>query len=54
MDAITKAYGGSHQEENVDELLASTVRKQMSSFRPIRMRWTWLEKSADEAPIVAP
>ena len=54
MDAIDKAYGGSQQESNVDELLAS-----MGDDADVELQaeqddidLAELEKSADEAPIV--
>jgi len=48
MDAIDKAYGGSQQSENVDDLLAD-VELQADQEE---MDLNELEKSADEAPIV--
>jgi type IV pilus assembly protein PilB len=54
MDAITKAYGGSHQEENVDELLASMGEEADVELQAEQeeLDLNELEKSADEAPIV--
>jgi type IV pilus assembly protein PilB len=54
MDAIEKAYGGSHQEENVDELLASMGEEADVELQADQdeMDLAELEKSADEAPIV--
>ncbi len=54
MDAIAKAYGGSHQEENVDELLASMGEEADVELQAEQeeLDLNELEKSADEAPIV--
>jgi type IV pilus assembly protein PilB len=54
MEAITKAYGGSHQEENVDELLASMGEEADVELQADQeeLDLNELEKSADEAPIV--
>jgi len=54
MDAIEKAYGGSTQEENVDELLASMGEEADVELQADQeeMDLNELEKSADEAPIV--
>jgi type IV pilus assembly protein PilB len=54
MDAIEKAYGGSHQEENVDQLLASMGEEADVELQADQeeMDLNELEKSADEAPIV--
>jgi type IV pilus assembly protein PilB len=54
MDAIGKAYGGSTQEENVDELLASMGEEADVELQADQeeMDLNELEKSADEAPIV--
>jgi type IV pilus assembly protein PilB len=54
MDAIDKAYGGSHQEENVDQLLASMGEEADVELQADQeeMDLNELEKSADEAPIV--
>src|ERR1700749_177792 len=54
MDAIEKAYGGSHQEENVDQLLASMGEEADVELQAEQdeMDLAELEKSADEAPIV--
>jgi type IV pilus assembly protein PilB len=52
--AIENAYGGSHQEENVDELLASMGDEADVELQAEQeeMDLSELEKSADEAPIV--
>jgi type IV pilus assembly protein PilB len=54
MDAIEKAYGGSHQEENVDELLAAMGDEADVELQAEQdeLDLAELEKSADEAPIV--
>jgi type IV pilus assembly protein PilB len=54
MDAIEKAYGGSQQNENVDELLASMGEEADVELQADQeeMDLNELEKSADEAPIV--
>jgi type IV pilus assembly protein PilB len=54
MEAIEKAYGGSTQEENVDELLASMGEEADVELQAEQeeMDLNELEKSADEAPIV--
>src|ERR1051326_8852527 len=54
MEAIEKAYGGSTQEENVDELLASMGDEADVELQAEQeeMDLNELEKSADEAPIV--
>jgi type IV pilus assembly protein PilB len=54
MDAIEKAYGGSSQEENVDELLAAMGDEADVELQAEQeeMDLNELEKSADEAPIV--
>ncbi|HZE80260.1 MAG TPA: type IV-A pilus assembly ATPase PilB, partial [Candidatus Polarisedimenticolia bacterium] len=54
MDAIDKAYGGSQQESNVDELLASMGDEADVELQAEQdeMDLAELEKSADEAPIV--
>src|SRR6476660_4701270 len=55
MDAIDKAYGGSHQDAaNVDELLASMGDEADVELQAEQdeMDLAELEKSADEAPIV--
>ncbi|HEY3767700.1 MAG TPA: ATPase, T2SS/T4P/T4SS family, partial [Candidatus Angelobacter sp.] len=54
MEAIEKAYGGSHQEENVDQLLASMGEEADVELQADQeeMDLNELEKSADEAPIV--
>ncbi len=54
MDAIDKAYGGSQQESNVDELLASMGEEADVELQAEQdeMDLAELEKSADEAPIV--
>src|SRR5690349_6271458 len=54
MDAIDKAYGGSHEEENVDELLAAMGDEADVELQAEQeeMDLNELEKSADEAPIV--
>jgi type IV pilus assembly protein PilB len=54
MDAIDKAYGGSSQEENVDQLLASMGEEADVELQADQeeMDLNELEKSADEAPIV--
>ncbi len=52
--AIENAYGGSQQEENVDELLASMGEEADVELQAEQeeMDLSELEKSADEAPIV--
>jgi type IV pilus assembly protein PilB len=54
MDAIEKAYGGSQQESNVDELLAAMGDEADVELQAEQdeMDLAELEKSADEAPIV--
>ena len=54
VEAIEKAYGGSQQEENVDELLASMGEEADVELQADQeeMDLNELEKSADEAPIV--
>jgi type IV pilus assembly protein PilB len=53
MDAIDKAYGGSQQNENVDELLASMDEADVElQAEQEDLDLSELEKSADEAPIV--
>ncbi|HEV7672973.1 MAG: type pilus assembly ATPase PilB [Candidatus Angelobacter sp.] len=54
MDAIDKAYGGTQQESNVDELLASMGEEADVELQADQdeMDLAELEKSADEAPIV--
>jgi type IV pilus assembly protein PilB len=54
MEAIDKAYGGSQQESNVDELLASMGDEADVELQAEQdeMDLAELEKSADEAPIV--
>ncbi|HEY7406036.1 MAG TPA: type IV-A pilus assembly ATPase PilB [Candidatus Angelobacter sp.] len=53
MDAIDKAYGGSGQSENVDELLASMDEADVElQAEQEEIDLGELEKSADEAPIV--
>src|SRR5579859_7349094 len=54
MEAIEKAYGGSGQNENVDELLASMGEEADVELQADQeeMDLSELEKSADEAPIV--
>ncbi len=54
MDAIDKAYGGSGQNENVDELLASMGEEADVELQAEQEELDLgeLEKSADEAPIV--
>src|SRR5437763_2655596 len=54
MDAIDKAYGGSQQESNVDELLASMGDEADVELQADQddIDLAELEKSADEAPIV--
>ncbi|HZU32371.1 MAG TPA: type IV-A pilus assembly ATPase PilB [Candidatus Angelobacter sp.] len=54
MEAIEKAYGGSQQNENVDELLASMGEEADVELQAEQeeMDLNELEKSADEAPIV--
>src|SRR3954465_4300063 len=54
MDAIEKAYGGSQQESNVDELLASMGDEADVELQAEQdeIDLAELEKSADEAPIV--
>ncbi|HKD82523.1 MAG TPA: type IV-A pilus assembly ATPase PilB [Candidatus Angelobacter sp.] len=54
MDAIDKAYGGSSQNENVDELLASMGEEADVELQADQeeIDLSELEKSADEAPIV--
>jgi type IV pilus assembly protein PilB len=54
MDAIEKAYGGTQQNENVDELLASMGEEADVELQADQeeMDLNELEKSADEAPIV--
>jgi type IV pilus assembly protein PilB len=54
MEAIDKAYGGSQQEENVDELLAAMGDEADVELQAEQeeMDLSELEKSADEAPIV--
>jgi type IV pilus assembly protein PilB len=53
MDAIDKAYGGSSQNENVDELLASMDEADVElQAEQEDLDLSELEKSADEAPIV--
>jgi type IV pilus assembly protein PilB len=54
MDAIGKAYGGSQQESNVDDLLASMGEEADVELQAEQdeMDLADLEKSADEAPIV--
>ncbi len=54
LEAIEKAYGGSQQEENVDELLASMGEEADVELQADQeeMDLDELEKSADEAPIV--
>jgi type IV pilus assembly protein PilB len=54
MDAIDKAYGGTQQESNVDELLASMGDEADVELQAEQdeMDLAELEKSADEAPIV--
>src|SRR6478672_7201531 len=54
MDAIEKAYGGSQQDANVDELLASMGEEADVELQADQdeMDLAELEKSADEAPIV--
>ncbi|MGZ4871520.1 MAG: type IV-A pilus assembly ATPase PilB [Candidatus Angelobacter sp.] len=54
MDAIDKAYGGSQQESNVDELLAAMGDEADVELQAEQdeMDLAELEKSADEAPIV--
>jgi len=54
MDAIDKAYGGSQQNENVDELLASMGEEADVELQAEQedIDLNELEKSADEAPIV--
>jgi type IV pilus assembly protein PilB len=54
MDAIDKAYGGSSQSENVDELLASMGDEADVELQAEQeeLDLSELEKSADEAPIV--
>ncbi|HKV91405.1 MAG TPA: type IV-A pilus assembly ATPase PilB [Candidatus Angelobacter sp.] len=54
MEAIDKAYGGSGQSENVDELLASMGDEADVELQAEQeeMDLSELEKSADEAPIV--
>ncbi|HZE80316.1 MAG TPA: type IV-A pilus assembly ATPase PilB, partial [Candidatus Polarisedimenticolia bacterium] len=54
MDAIDKAYGGSQQESNVDELLASMGDEADVELQAEQdeIDLAELEKSADEAPIV--
>ncbi len=54
MDAIDKAYGGSQQNENVDELLASMGDEADVELQAEQedLDLSELEKSADEAPIV--
>jgi len=54
IEAIDKAYGGNHQGENVDELLAAMgddADVELQSEQQ-EMDLNELEKSADEAPIV--
>ncbi|MGC2694258.1 MAG: type IV-A pilus assembly ATPase PilB [Candidatus Angelobacter sp.] len=54
MDAIEKAYGGSQQSDNVDELLASMGEEADVELQAEHeeLDLNELEKSADEAPIV--
>jgi type IV pilus assembly protein PilB len=54
MDAIEKAYGGTQQNENVDELLASMGEEADVELQAEQedIDLNELEKSADEAPIV--
>jgi type IV pilus assembly protein PilB len=54
MEAIEKAYGGSQQESNVDELLASMGDEADVELQAEQddIDLAELEKSADEAPIV--
>jgi type IV pilus assembly protein PilB len=54
MEAIDKAYGGTHQESNVDELLASMGDEADVELQAEQdeLDLAELEKSADEAPIV--
>src|SRR5690242_20262279 len=54
MDAIEKAYGGSQQDANVDELLASMGEEADVELQAEQdeIDLAELEKSADEAPIV--
>ncbi|HEY5027733.1 MAG TPA: type IV-A pilus assembly ATPase PilB [Candidatus Angelobacter sp.] len=54
MEAIDKAYGGSQQSENVDDLLASMGEEADVELQADQdeMDLAELEKSADEAPIV--
>ena len=54
MDAIDKAYGGSQQESNVDELLAAMGDEADVELQAEQdeIDLAELEKSADEAPIV--
>jgi type IV pilus assembly protein PilB len=54
MDAIDKAYGGSQQNANVDELLASMGDEADVELQAEQedLDLSELEKSADEAPIV--
>src|ERR1700704_4264725 len=54
MDAIDKAYGGSQEESNVDELLASMGDEADVELQAEQdeIDLAELEKSADEAPIV--
>jgi type IV pilus assembly protein PilB len=54
MEAIDKAYGGTQQESNVDELLASMGDEADVELQAEQdeMDLAELEKSADEAPIV--
>src|SRR5450432_901157 len=54
MEAIGKAYGGSQQESNVDDLLASMGEEADVELQAEQdeMDLADLEKSADEAPIV--
>ncbi|HSK43116.1 MAG TPA: ATPase, T2SS/T4P/T4SS family, partial [Candidatus Binatia bacterium] len=54
MDAIDKAYGGSQNESNVDELLASMGDEADVELQAEQddIDLAELEKSADEAPIV--
>ncbi len=54
VEAIEKAYGGSQQDENVDELLASMGEEADVELQADQeeLDLNELEKSADEAPIV--
>src|SRR5260221_6034627 len=54
IEAIDKAYGGNHQGENVDELLAAMGDEADVELQAEQqeMDLNELEKSADEAPIV--